>query len=135
VWTANFEDGTSVNSKQKFWTQLPRDKKLSGLQLSHPLIPKMYLCLSGYDLYHFVQEAIAFLENPAPNVVAEIIGAHDCKLGVVVEVRLEYTGNVKITTYPVSKFKYSPEILYEGKTVEGRTPRPSVSVAPAESAA
>jgi len=115
MWLVNFEDGTSVSSKQIFWDKLPKEKRITGVQLSHPHLPKLYICLTDYDRYYFTQEAVAFYGASNGTVVAEVIGGHDLKLGVGIEVRLEYTGNITIKTYPVSRFKYSQSILYEGK--------------------
>jgi hypothetical protein len=115
MWMANFEDGSSESSKKAFWTQLPRGKRMSGLQLSHPYLPKLWLCLNGYDKYYFTQEAIASPSGTQTiSIIAEVIGAHDVKLGIGVEIRLARTGNVNVRTYPMSIFKYSPEILYDG---------------------
>jgi hypothetical protein len=117
MWVANFEDGSSESSKKAFWTQLSREKRMSGLQLSHPYLPKLWLCLNGYDRYYFTQEAIASPSGTQTiNIISEIIGAHDVKLGVGVEIRLARTGNVDVRTYPISIFKYSPEILYDGNS-------------------
>lgn len=123
MWTANFEDGSTISSKKKFWDQMSRDKRLTGIQLSHPHLPKLYICLADLDRYYFTQEAVAALQgSQTATVVAEIIGGHDLKLGVGIEVRLAYTGNVSSRIYPVSVFKYSPNILYEGVGSNGRRP-------------
>lgn len=115
MWLVNFADGSTTDSKKLFWNRLPRNKKISGIQLSHIYLPRLYLCLNGYDRYYFTTEAIAAMNGTqSVNVVAEIIGAHDLRLGVAIEVRLARTGNVNVRTYPVSIFKYSPEILYDG---------------------
>lgn len=120
MWTANYEDGESISSKKAFWNRLPRNKKLKGIQLSHLYLPRLWLCLSGYDRYYYTQEAIAIMNGTQTvNVVAEIIGAHDLKLGVAVEIRLARTGNVTVRTYPVSIFKYASEILYDGNRDDG----------------
>lgn len=115
MWLANFEDGTAIDSKKCFWTQLPKEKRLTGLQLSHPLLPRLWLCLNGYDRYYFTTEGIAAMAGiQNVNIIAEMIGAQDLKLGVGVEVRLSRTGNVNVRTYPISTFKYSAEILHDG---------------------
>jgi hypothetical protein len=120
MWLANFSDGSTKSSKQTFWNQLPKDSKMTGLQLSHPYLPKLWICLNGYDRYYFTQEAIATMNGTqSVSVVAEIVGAHDLKLGVAVEVRLARTGNVNVRTYPISAFKYSPEILHDGNRKPG----------------
>lgn len=115
MWLANFEDGSSVTSKQTFWTQLPKDKKLSGVQLSHPHLPKLFISLSGMDLYYFATEAICPLtDNGAATVVAEVIGGHDLEHGVATEIRLNYNGAVRVKTYPIESYKYSKDILIPG---------------------
>lgn len=115
MWLANFEDGSAISSKKMFWDRIPAGKRMTGLQLSHPHLPKLFVCLSDLDRYYFTQEAVAFLQgSQTPTVVAEIIGGHDLRLGVGVEVRLAYTGNVSTRMYPLERFKYSPKILYEG---------------------
>jgi hypothetical protein len=132
MWVANFEDGSSVSSKKSFWNQLSREKKMAGIQLSHPYLPRLWLCLSGYDRYYYTQEAVVILNGTQNvNVVAEIIGAHDLKLGVAVEVRLARTGNVNVRTYPVSIYKYALEILYDGNR-DDRMIGVAVSDGPAE---
>lgn len=119
MWQVNFADGTTTDSKKQFWNRLPRNKKIAGIQLTHVYLPRLYLCLNGYDKYYFTTEAIAAMQGTqAVNVIAEIIGAHDLRLGIAVEVRLARSGNVNVRTYPVSIFKYSPEILYDGNRNE-----------------
>lgn len=119
MWLVNFADGSCTDSKKGFWNRLPRDKKIAAIQLSHIYLPRLYLCLGGYDRYYFTTEAIAAINGTqSVNVIAEIIGAHDLRLGVAVEVRLARSGNVSVRTYPVSIFKYSPEILYDGNRDE-----------------
>lgn len=118
MWLANFVDGSSVSSKSTFWTQLPKEKKISGLQLSHPHFAKLFLNLAGMDKYYFLAEAIALIpQNGAgstPSVVAEVIGGHDIELGVGIEIRLDYTGNVRVRHYAIPLYRYSQEILFDG---------------------
>lgn len=114
MWLANFEDGTSVTSKETFWTQLRRDKKLTGLQLSHPHLPKLFISLTGMDAYYFVTEAVQLLNTGSTTVVAEIIGGHNTELGVATEIRLNYTGGVKVRSYPIKSYRYSKDILVPG---------------------
>lgn len=122
MWLANFDDGTSIHSKRTFWDKVPPGKRMTGIQLSHPHLPKLYICLADLDKYYFTQEAIAFAQGNTPTVVAEIIGGHDLRLGVGLEVRLSYTGNVKITHYSLAGgYKFSPNILYDGNG-NGRAP-------------
>jgi len=120
MWLANFLDGSSVSSKSTNWTELPKDKKLTGVQLSHPLFPKLYLCLGDLDKYYFAKESLAFFGSEQGTVVAEIAGGHDLRLGIGIEMRLEYTGSVVTKVYPLSEFKYSPDILHEGKGTKKR---------------
>ena len=123
MWIANFEDGSSTDSKKMFWTQLHEDQRtkgklMKGLQLSHPFLPRLYLNLNGYDRYYYVQDAIGIMQgSQVPIVIAEIIGAHDLKLGTAVEVRLSRTGSVNVKLYSVRIFKYSPSILFKGSPV------------------
>lgn len=115
MWLVNFEDGSSISSKRTFWDKMDKGKRISGLQLSHPHLPKLYICLTDQDKYYFAQEGLAFFQGPrTPTVVAEIIGGHDLQLGIGVEVRLSYTGNVGVKTYALSQYKLSPDILYDG---------------------
>jgi len=120
MWLANFEDGSSINSKSCFWTQLKdqsNGKKLTGVQLSHPLFPNLHLALTDLDRYYFVTEAIQFFPGSgptAPTVVAEMIGGHNLELGVGVEMRLDYKGSVKSKIYKLEKFKHTQDILVEG---------------------
>jgi hypothetical protein len=126
MWLANFEGGLAISSKRSFWDRLPREKRMTGVQLSHPYLPKLFVCLSDLDRYYYTQEAVAFLQGgQSATVVAEIIGGHDLKLGVGVEVRLSYTGSVSIRTYPLERYKYSPKILYDGLG-NGRPPKVEV---------
>jgi hypothetical protein len=115
MWHANLADGKSISSKNMYWTDIKPEMVVKSVQLSHPRIPNLNLCLSGYDRYYFSKEAVQLLEVGKTNVVAEVIGAHDLKLGIGVEIRLDYTGTVKVRSYPVSDFKWAPDILREGK--------------------
>jgi hypothetical protein len=115
VWTANFEDGSSATSKSTFWTQLPKDKKMTGLQLRHPLLPNLYLNLSNMDQFYFVTEAIQFMSSSnSETVVAEVIGGVDLELKIVTEIRLDYTGSVKVRTKSIDSYNYSKDILIPG---------------------
>ena len=112
MWTVNFEDGSSLTSKNVPWTELS-GKRITGLQLHHPHIQKLYLSISDYDLYYYVVEAIAGLGQDG-RIVAMMIGGHDLDLGVGAEIRMEENGSVKFRTYPISKFRYSKDILKGG---------------------
>lgn len=117
MWLANFEDGTAITSKTTFWTQLNKEKKLTGLQLKHPMVPNLFLNLKALDAYYFAQEAMASpqFEDPSkPVVLAEIIGGHDLLLKVGIEIRLDMRGSVKVTPYALESFRYSPQILVPG---------------------
>ena len=114
MWLVNFEDGASFTAKTCLWTELPKGKKISAIQLLHSKLPNLWLCLRGLDRYYFTQEAMAFSGQPRGQVVAEIIGGHDLRMGVGVEIRLEYTGKVNFKHYRVSNFRYSKDILYNG---------------------
>lgn len=121
MWIADFADGSeSVSEERMYWTDLPTDRKLSSLQLKHPYLPKLFVRLSHYDRYYFVKEGVASFGHQG-TVVAEAIGAHDLKLGVGVEVRLEYSGNLRVLTYPVKHFKNDSSILRNGR-VNGAKP-------------
>lgn len=124
MFTVNFEDGRTISSKKQYWTDLPKDSLISAVQLTHPHIPKLYICLADLDRYYYSQEAVAFMQSKTPSVVAEIIGGHDLNLGVGIEVRLSYTGNVVVRAYPLDKFKFSHEILRVGLgTAKGLQPK------------
>ncbi len=115
MWLANFEDGSSLSSKNTFWTQIPKDKRVSGVQLTHPHLPNLYVNLSSLDEYYFVNEAVSLLMGGSGSrIVAEIIGGHDAKLGVGVEVRLSYTGSINVRIFSWNKFRYSQDILVIG---------------------
>jgi hypothetical protein len=115
MFVANFEDGSSVSSKQMYWDDIPKGKRISGLQIVHPHLPKLYITLNKLHTYFYMQEAIqTFQGSGFPSIVAEVIGGHDLKLGIVQEVRLSYMGNVTFKTYPLERFKYSPQILRDG---------------------
>jgi hypothetical protein len=128
VWIVNFEDGTSKSSKNCHWTDLPKDKRVTGLQLSHPMMPKLFLCITDLNQYYFVTEAIALPFQKQGAVQAEIIGGHDTKLKVGIEVRMENTGNIEIKHYPMESFKYSKDILRDGKFWGPRPPREAPAV-------
>jgi len=115
VWLANFEDGRSVGGVNVNWTDLPKDKRITGVQLVQPNFPKLFVCLKNYDKYFFAQEAMAMLLARQGTPTAEILGGMVDSLGVCTEVRLEMTGNLKIRTYPISEFIYAKEILHAGK--------------------
>ena len=117
MWTANFEDGTSVSSKNIYWTDIDKTKKITGVFLIHPAYPNLKLCLTGLDEYFYMQEGLALFglsgQLQSNRAVAEIIGG--VKDGVVVEQRLEYSGVVITKSYPVAKCKVSKEVMYPGK--------------------
>lgn len=121
MWLSNYEDGTSIGEAPGkippvFWTDLPKDKKIIAIQMSHPELPMLYICLKNYDRYYFAREAVA-QHLKQGKVTAYILGAHDLTLGVGTEVRVETNGNVRVFTYPIGKFKYSPDILRDGHRV------------------
>lgn len=117
MWLANLEDGRTISEHKSYWTDLKPETKMTGLQLIHPNLPKMFICLSNYDKYYFAREAISTLPSISgkPRIVAEIIGGHDSSLGIGIEVRLEMSGSVRVKTYPIARFKYAPTILHDGK--------------------
>jgi len=114
LWTANMEDGNAAGSASRNWTDLPKDKKLTGVQLVIPSMPKIYVCLKNYQKYYFVTEAMANPGDRKGKITAEIIGGHDISLGVGTEIRVEVTGAVRVSTYPLDKFKFSQDILRDG---------------------
>lgn len=117
MWTANIENGDSVNSKMMYWTDLSKDRRLTAVQLTHPRFQKLYVCLKDYDFYYYVVEGMAYPGQEHPNVLAEIIGAQDLENKIGIELKLNYQGNVQGKTYPLDKFSYAPEILVPGKRV------------------
>jgi len=119
MWLSNFENGTSISSKNVFWTQLKERSngaKMTGLQLTSSLFPNLFLELSDLDRYYFVTEASAFIAEGVfrNEVLAEIIGGHNLELGIGIEIRLEYTGSAKSRIYKLERYKYSKDILVEG---------------------
>jgi hypothetical protein len=116
MWLANFEDGSTVSSKAMNWTDLPTDKRITGIQLVHPGIRNLYLNLSeDYDQFFFLKEAAAVALQPG-QVVAEIAGGINLELRIATEVRMEsLTGNVFVHTYKLSEFRYAQQILRSGK--------------------
>ena len=121
MWLCNFEDGSTVSSKTANWTDLPIDKRITGIQLVHPGIHNLYLNLSeDYDQFFFLKEAAAVALQPG-QVVAEIAGGINSELGIATEVRMEsMTGNVFVHTYKLSEFRYAQQILRLGKRVNRR---------------
>jgi hypothetical protein len=117
-WTVNFEDGSSLTSKNTHWTSLPTDKRITGLQMQHPQMPKLYFSLTELDLYYYVVEAVASLSGD-DRIVAKIIGGHNVALGVVSEVRMEENGSIKFRAYPISRFGYDRTILHAGVGKKG----------------
>lgn len=119
MWTANLEDGTSRCSLDCYWTSLPKDKRLTGVQLTHPKwcqkdrTPRLHLCLKGMDQYFFSRHAVAMMGGQVATE-AESIGGVDHTLGVITEIRLDHTGSVMVTTYPLSAFGYDQYILHPG---------------------
>jgi hypothetical protein len=122
VWFANLENGTSTSEEKGYWTDLSREVRLTGLQLAHPKSPRFLVSLSNYDKYYFAREAVSVIGGgPSESMVqAEIIGGHDIALNVGIEVRMELTGAVRVKTYPLARYKYSPTILFEGKRNNGK---------------
>lgn len=112
-WLANFEDGRSIGAAKCHWIDLPKDKKITGVQLVNPNSPKTFVCLRNYDRYYFAIEAVA-APGTQGQPVAEILGGHNLDLGVGTEIRMEFSGSVKVRTYPLSIFKFTDEILRDG---------------------
>ena len=121
MWTANIENGDSVNSKMSYWTDLKKSRRITAVQLTHPFFPRLYICLKNYDAYYYVKEAMAYPGQSTPNVLAEIIGAHDQENNIGIELKLTYEGNVQGRTYPLERFSYATSILMPGKKIE-KTP-------------
>lgn len=117
MWLANLEDGSTVAETKQYWTDFKKETRMTGLVLTHPRIPKIFISLSNYDKYYFAREAISTIGGGSSEsrILADIIGGHDEALGIGIEVRMEASGSVKIKSYPIAKFKYSPSILYNGK--------------------
>lgn len=115
MWLANFEDGKSIGGTKCYWTDLPKDKKITGVQMINPNAPNMFVSLKNYDFYYFVNEAVGMYGQEKGSVVAEILGGHDLALGVGTEVRMEVSGSVKVRTYPIEKFRFTKDSLREGK--------------------
>lgn len=117
MWIANLEDGSSVNGVSKTWDDLGRDKRLSGVQVLHPQVPAVSFSLSGYDQYYYTREGVGMMQGSQETaIVAEILGAMDHALGIIVEIRLGYTGSIRVRTKPLSGFSYSENILRAGKS-------------------
>lgn len=118
MWRAVFEDGTSADSSQMYWTDIPKDKKIEKLTLS-PLEKEFVgKVLSGLDSYYYVIEAIAVVSSgkTVGNLEAEIIGGVNLELKTFSELRFNHrTGVLEETTKPMSEFKYSKDILIPGK--------------------
>lgn len=135
MWVVQFENGQGSSAKKTFWTNLPKDVKLTGLQLQHPALPKkMVLSLSELDTYFFVKEAVSGLFERRGRVVAEIIGGIDKQLGCVLEIRLEETGSVKYKVYPINKLKWEQSIMRDGvrmaekRKANGKPPKDQLSI-------
>jgi hypothetical protein len=114
AWLANFEDGKSIGGAKCHWIDLPKDKRITGVQMVHPEFPKSFVCLQNYDFYYFVNEATAKVGCQG-EIVAEIIGGHDTALGVGTEVKMEMSGTMKIRTYPLETFMFDLSILHVGR--------------------
>lgn len=130
-WLANFEDGQSIGGSKCLWTDLPKNKRITGVQITHPDVPSLFVCLRNFDKFYFAYEAIANPGDRNGRVVAEILGGHDLALGIGTEIRMEMSGSVKVRTYPLSKFRFGPGSLHEGK----KFGPPVVDTVPPESVA
>lgn len=127
MWNANLEDGSAVNGASKTWDDLGRDKKLTGVQLMHPHVPAVSIGLAGYDQYYYYKEAVAVMQgSQEPTVLAEILGGIDHSLGILVEIRLTYTGSLRVRTRSSEKLGVSTKVLREGKPDDKSTPAPFV---------
>jgi hypothetical protein len=113
MFVVNFEDGSSTSSRRTTWLDLPKDKKIKSVQLSHPRYPNLYVLLKGHDKFYFMKEAVA-RHGEQGVVVAEIVGGHDSSLGIGIEIRVELSGNVIVKHYDKNQFRYAAEILREG---------------------
>jgi hypothetical protein len=119
MWIANLEDGSSVNGISKTWNDVGKDKRITGVQVLHPQIPAVSFSLTGYDQYYYTKEAVGMMQgSQEATVIAEILGAINHALGVIVEVRMGYTGSIRVKAKPLSRFSYSRDILRAGKSGE-----------------
>ena len=116
MWLANYEDGTSTNGVKQHWTDLQKEKRITGLQLIHPRIAGLNIAIRGLDSYYFYNEAVAAILQQGV-VVAEVIGGHDIAHNSGVEIRMSAEGAVQVKMYDLKMFKHSKEILLPGKGI------------------
>lgn len=104
------------------WDSLPKDIKIAQLQLTFPLPiflreksnkkAKTFaplLTIGKFDRYYFFNEAVYSvlipkytqedLEKKEVNLVAKVVGGIDDKLGLVIETRVDRSGNCTIHRY------------------------------------
>lgn len=115
MWLVNLENGKGVCENDMYWTDLDKITKLTGVTLVNSNMPRLSIGLSNYDKYYFAREASSIIGSGEAKILAEIIGGLDESLRIGIEVRMDPSGPVNIRTYPITKFKYSPSILLDGK--------------------
>lgn len=116
MWKVLLEDGSSVDSGEKYWTDLSKENKIVKLQFASSDPPDWVEELSGMHSYYYVVEAIAEIPSMNTRTEAEIIGGIDLEKDTITEIRFNYLNEtIEQSCRPLSEFKYSMDILIPGK--------------------
>lgn len=139
----NYAEGSefidsSGNKKKLTWDDIPKDAKLTVLQLLYPfpvfirgaekpITPK--LTLKGFDQYFFYNEQMvsmlvqgqSVVQEGKPALEAKVIAGIDKKSKLVLEFRMDKWGNCTVRKYPlktlqrqIKKGLFRSEIIRDG---------------------
>ena len=110
-------------SEEVTWDSIPKDVRIAQLQLTFPMPVILkekdgkkskkfapLLTIGKFDRYYFFNEAIYSVivpkynedeekEKDTVNLVAKVVGGIDDKLGLVIETRVDRSGNCTIHRY------------------------------------
>jgi len=127
------------NSKALTWDDVPKDIKISSLQLTYPfpvkfrnpdgtvrdeITPK--LSLSGFSRYFFFNESTVpllvqgqkILREGVASLEAKIIAGIDDKANLVLEFRMDKYGNCMVKKYPLKALQRSiNEGIFRGEII------------------
>jgi hypothetical protein len=143
-----YREGFEIASDDKehprrlVWDDIPLDEKITQIQLTYPFKVNYraneesegkwvapLITIGKYDRYFFYNESTikmyAFdgkpMGNGIPQLEAKIIGGIDDKYKLVIEVRLDKTGNTSINRYPLKHLEerikagtFSADIIRKG---------------------
>lgn len=108
-------DGKEYLEAQDFcWDMIPPDVEISQIMLAAPRGDRV--SLAGCEAYYFMNEGIAVLEDGVvkqmDGVTAKTVGG--LRGGIITEVRVEHTGEIKTRSFPERDFRYAEHVWRPG---------------------